>query len=106
MAQREMFIEKVVWDDVADTAVLTLREKYPPAGPEGPADRNWNWYAGPGATVTLTAPIRRAVVTNPTGRMAVASTVAGEVVWTGYEFVNGVWVSLGRQNADGTPYTA
>ena len=95
-----MYLQSVIWDDAADTATFTLREADQPAPPPGGS----GWWPGPGASVTMTVPIKRATSTNPTG-IQVTTDPAGVVVYTKFEYRNGAWVSLGRVNADGTPWT-
>jgi hypothetical protein len=100
MALHNMALQSTVWDDVAGTVTLTFVDTGAPPPPPGGA----GWWPGPGATVTTTVPIKKATTTNPTG-IQVTTDANGVVVYTKYEFQNGTWVSLGRVNADGTPYT-
>lgn len=95
-----MFLESITWDDAAATATLTLRERDPIPGPEGGAA----WWPGPGASVTITVPIRRATTTDPTG-IQVTSGAGGVVEYTKYEYADGAWASVGRVDADGSPYS-
>lgn len=95
-----MFLESVLWDDVANTATLTFRDTATPTGPSGGA----GWWPGPAASVTATVTVKKATTTNPTG-IQVTTAPDGTVVCTKYELQNGTWVSLGRVNRDGTPYT-
>lgn len=103
MALRDMSIERIVWDDAADTATLTLRETaaLPPPTVAGAS----SWWPGLGASVTVTVPIKRsATVTRPTGILVTPGTESGSVVYTRYEHDGTAWVAVGRVNADGTPW--
>lgn len=101
MAEHAMRLSKVVWDDAANTATLTFEELI---SIPGPGSENSNWYPDAGTTVTVMVPIRKATVTNATGRSLTQDPATGDLIWTKYELINGAWVSLGRVNADGTPY--
>lgn len=101
MTVHSMFLENVDWDDTANTAVLTFRERDTPPPPPGGA----GWWPGPGESVTMTVPVKKnATVTNPTG-IQLTTDANGVVVYTKFEYVNGAWVNEGRVNADGSPYT-
>jgi len=96
-----MYLESVVWDDGNDTATFTLRDTGQPTPPAGGDD----WWPGPGASVTMSVPIKRnTVTTNPTG-IQVTADANGVVVYTKFEYRSGAWVNLGRVNIDGSPYT-
>lgn len=104
MTIRKMNLESVTWDDVADTATLTLRDPELSVGPR-PGEAGTAWWPGSSASVTITVPIRRsAQVTNPIG-ILVTHAADDSLVFTKYEQVNGVWLDRGRVNRDWTPYT-
>jgi len=63
LADIGMRLDSIVWDTVKDTATFTL------VGDDVPPPPSWatdNWYAGPGTTVTMTVPVKKAATTQPT----------------------------------------
>lgn len=105
MSAYMMGLERLVYDDSANTLTLYLRT-LPPSAPPPAGVPTSNWYPQPGSVLTLDLPAKKLPSVTVTGMSAVAdATAAGGVAYYLYTWNGSAYANPVRCNPDGTtPY--